>query len=386
MSFRERIDATTIEDLVAKGSLKWTTFPGAIGAWVAEMDFGIPSQVAEVLDEVNRRELTCYAPYPWRDELREVTARYQQQRYGWQVSADQVRLMPDVLSALAFMMHTWFTPGASIVVPTPCYMPFIDMPAAFGHKLVQVPMIRRDDGWSMDYEKIGQEMSGGNSLLVLCNPHNPIGKVYTRAELETLCDVVQDAGGWVFSDEIHAPITYSGVTHIPYASISEQAAGHTLTAVAASKAFNIPGLKSAQIILTADKHIDFFRAHDHGVPYGPGTSGVVASTVAYRECADWLDQVLAYLESNRDRAIGLVNELLPEATVIAPEATYLMWLDLRAYGRHAYTRVLKAGVACNDGATCGAGFDGFLRFNFAMPQPILDEAFGRIASALTGRD
>lgn len=297
--FAERIDALTIDDLTAAGSLKWTTYPNAIGAWIAEMDFGIAPEIAEVLEQLLKRQQTGYAPMAWRTELKKATSEFVAARYGWQVGWPQIHWLPDVLTGLAIVMTHWLPAGSRIIVPTPCYMPFVDMPGTFGHQRVEVPMLRGDADWTMDLDALDREFAAGARLLVLCNPHNPIGKAFDRAELEAICEVVERHGGLVFSDEIHAPLSYPGVQHVPYASINDTAAAHTVTAMSASKSFNLAGLKCAQLILTNPEHQRFYTTQGHGLPYESTPMGMIANITAFREGGPWLAEVLDYLDGNR---------------------------------------------------------------------------------------
>ena len=379
--FADRIDALTTADLVAAGSLKWTTYPNAIGAWVAEMDFGLAPEVSAAMADIIGRQLTGYAPMPMRSEIREATAEFLASRYGWEVNTGRVHQLPDVLTGFAAIMTHWLPKGSKIIVPTPCYMPFTDMPAAFGHELVELPMLADEAGWHVDLDGLDREFAAGARLLVLCNPHNPIGKVYSPAELTEICEVVDRHGGLVFSDEIHAPLTFSGVQHQPYAALNETAAAHTVTAMSASKSFNLAGLKCAQLVLTNRDHQHHFANAGHGLPYESTPIGMAANIAAFRHGGPWLAETLDYLEGNRDLLVELVGELLPGVQVRVPDATFLAWLDVCELGlADPHRKFLDAGVALTDGAQCGQAGRGAVRFNFALPRPLLREAVERMAS------
>ena len=381
--FAERIDALTVDELVAAGSLKWTTYPHAIGAWIAEMDFGIVPQITEQLGELVVRQQTGYAPMALRTDLKQATAEFVAGRYGWQLDWQRVHWLPDVLTGLAIVMTHWLPAGSRIIVPTPCYMPFVDMPAAFGHQRVEVPMVRGESDWTMDLDALDREFAAGAKLLVLCNPHNPIGKVFDRGELEAICEIVDRHGGLVFSDEIHAPLSYPGVRHIPYASINDAAAAHTVTAMSASKSFNLAGLKCAQLILTNAAHQRFFSSQGHGLPYESSPLGMVANITAFRRGTPWLAETLDYLDDNRRLLTGMLAELMPAVGYIEPEASFLGWLDCRGLGlANPRRHFLDAGVALTDGAECGDIGRQHVRFNFALPRPILQQAIEKMAASL----
>ena len=249
-------DAITEESLVAKGGRKWSSFPGSIGAFIAEMDFGVAPAVRQALQTVDERDLYGYAPADAVADLRTATSSFCSERYGWRIPVGRIEPASDVLAAFLGVL-THLTPADTpIVLPTPAYMPFFDVARVTGRELIEVPMLRSETGWSLDLDAIAAALTPG-ATFVLCNPHNPIGKVYTEAELIALADVIEAAGARVFSDEIHAPVIYAPARHMPYATLTEATAAHTATATAASKAFNIPGLKCAQLILTspADREI-----------------------------------------------------------------------------------------------------------------------------------
>jgi cystathionine beta-lyase len=377
-------DAITQESLVAKGGRKWSAFPGSIGAFIAEMDFGVAPAVRRSLQVIDDRDLYGYAPADLTAELRAATSGFCADRYGWQIPVEHIEPASDVLAAFLGVL-THLTPADTpIVLPTPAYMPFFDVARVTGRRLIEVPMLRSETGWSLDLDAIAAALTPG-ATLVLCNPHNPIGKVYTEDELLALAEVVEAEEARVFSDEIHAPVVYDPAKHIPYATLTEATAAHTTTATAASKAFNIPGLKCAQLILTSPSDRETWKQKGQFVSGAASNPGILATTAAYTRSLDWLDEVNGYLKGSRDLFTDLVTSLLPNAAYIQPEGTYLAWLDLRGYGLEsglAETINSRAGVAVTEGRLCGEVGAGHIRFNFALPRPLLTEAVERIARIL----
>lgn len=378
------LDSITEESLIAKGGRKWSSFPGSLGAFIAEMDFGVAPGVREALRDVDERDLYGYAPQAIISDLKSATSAFCSERYGWQFPAENVELASDVIASFLGIL-THLTPADTpIVLPTPAYMPFFDVAEVTGRELIEVPMIRSESGWSVDIAAVDAALVPG-STLVLCNPHNPIGKVYTESELLELAEVVERNDARVFSDEIHAPLVFEPARHIPYASLNETTASHTATATAASKAFNIPGLKCAQLILSSAEDRAIWAQKGKFVSGAASNPGILATTAAYTRSADWLDEITAYLKSNRELLSDLVATHLPNATYIAPEGTYLAWLDLRGYGlkselaEHFNT---QAHVAITEGRLCGEVGAGHIRLNFALPRPLLKEAVERIAAAI----
>ncbi len=384
----EEWDAVGVERLREIGSLKWTAFPDTIGAFVAESDFGVAPAISEALHTMVDDGLFGYLPERLSRELAQATADWQRDRYGWDVPAEWVHPIADVLTALR-MVITDFTPeGSKIVLPTPAYMPFLTIPPQLGREVVQVPMLEQDGRFVFDLDAIGAALDGAG-LFILCNPYNPLGRVFERDELLALAEVVGRHDVRVFSDEIHSPLVLAGAKHIPYASLTPEAARHTITATSASKAFNLPGLKAAELIFSnADD--DARWATDLAPRFGHGASnaGVIAGIAAFRDGAEWLDDVLDYLDGNRHRVGELIAELIPAMTYLAPEGTYIAWLDARDLGIEGSPAEFfreKAGVALTDGIACGEAGEGHLRMILATPRPILEDAVRRMAAALADR-
>jgi cystathionine beta-lyase len=380
-------DALTADRLRANGSLKWTAFPGTIGAWVAEMDFPLAAPIAAALHDAVDRGLLGYLPPALVTGMSEAYASFAADRYSWTVDPSRVRPVSDVMTALEHAVTVLSRPGSPVILPTPAYMPFVTRPGELNREVIQVPMLRDASGrYTYDLDGLDAAFRAGGHLLVLCNPHNPIGRVLEPDEMLAIAEVVDRHGGRVFADEIHAPLVYPGRRHVPYASLNETTAGHTLTATSASKAWNLPGLKCAQIVLSNDADAKVWHELGERVEEGASTPGVLANRVAYTEGRDWLDDTVGYLHGNVTR----LGELL-DGTGIgyrAPEGTYLTWLDFRGLDRPGTTAGLvdhfreQAGVVLVDGAECGRAGDGFVRFNAGMPRPILEEAVGRMLESL----
>ncbi|TQN43025.1 cystathionine beta-lyase [Blastococcus colisei] len=375
----------TEEFLRAAGSLKWTRYGPAIGAFVAEMDFGTAPEVTAALhDAVDRGRLGYLTPEAAADMAR-ACADWQLRRYGWEVPPDRITPLADVVAGLQVAIERFTPPGSAVVLPTPAYMPFLSVPGLLGRELIEVPMVERGGRASYDLEGIARAFAGGSRLLVHVNPHNPLGRVFTAEEQLALAEVVEDAGARVFSDEIHAPLVHAGAVHRPYASLSPVTAGHTVTATSASKAWNLPGLKAAQLILGNAEDAALWERVGFLYAHGASTPGVLASTEAYDAGGVWLDGVLAYLDGNRRHLGGLLAEHLPGVHWTPPEGTYLAWLDCRELDLPTSAGEFfleRAGVALVDGPECGAPGAGHVRLNFATPRPVLTAIVERMADAV----
>lgn len=381
-------DALTTADLDVSTSRKWSLHPGTIGAWVAEMDFGTAPAVTEALHRsVDAGAFGYLSPATARG-MAEATADWMEVEFGWNVDPGRVHHVSDVMAALGVAITEYSPAGSAVIVPTPAYMPFLTYPPTLGRAVVEVPGLVEGGRWRHDLDAIDRAFADGAGTLVLCNPQNPTGTVLDRDELEAIAEVVERHGGRVFADEIHAPVRFGGRPHIPYASISEAAARHTITGTSASKAWNVPGLKAAQLIVSNDADQEHYARFGFAVQHGAATPGVIAATAAYREGREWLVDVVEYLDGNRRLLADLVAEHLPGAVFTAPDATYLAWIDCRGLGiagsPAAFFRE-HAGVTLTDGALCGAGSEGFVRLVFAMPRPLLREAIAAMGAAVRDR-
>ncbi|MCW4457682.1 MalY/PatB family protein [Microbacterium sp. MPKO10] len=382
MTFAERIDKLTIDDLRATGATKWIAPDIEIGAFIAEMDFGVAPVVQSALRTAIDAEVYGYLPESMLRDLQSVTASALETR-GYSVAADDVIAVPDVLRALELTITRLTGPTAKVIVPTPSYMPFLFVPPRIGREVIEVPMINDAGTWRFDLDALRAAFADGGEILLLCQPFNPLGRVFTREELAAVSAVVDEAGGLVFADEIWAPLVLPGATHVSYATVSDAAAHHTVTATSAAKGWNLPGLKCAQLIVEDERLRESFGDADW-ISHGASTMGAAATIAAYTEGSDWLANVVDYLDGNRTELLRLVDEHLPGVTVTRPEGTYVGWLDFTGVGIENPGAFFaeNAGVGVTDGRSCGLAGVGSARFIFATPRPVMREAFTRMGRAL----
>jgi len=388
VSFTQTLDAISLDDLRASGATKWSAKDGTIGAFVAEMDFGIAPPITAALHAAVDEGAFGYLPVGLTEELRATTATMLQTRYGWDAAPGDVWPVPDVIKALELAITHHSAPGSKVIVPTPAYMPFLLIPPFHQRDVIQLPMI--DDGghYRFDLDALDRAFADGGNLLIMCNPHNPTGRVFTAEELAAVGAVVDRHQGRVFADEIWAPLVFNGGRYTPYAAVNATTAGHTITAISASKAWNLPGLKCAQVITSNDADRDLWQKIGFFAGHGTSNLGVTANIAAYRDGFDWLGDVLAYLERNASAMSALVAEHLPGVRFVAPEGSYIGWLDFRDSSVPVNPAALfkaEAGVHLTDGASCGAGYEGFARVILATPLPILTVIVERIAGVMRGR-
>jgi cysteine-S-conjugate beta-lyase len=387
---RHAIDVTTTAMLRARGSAKWTAAgPDGYGAGVAEMDFGAAPPVLDALAGLSADANFGYLPRWLADDLGLACAEFAMRRYGWVIEPGLIHPVPDVMKALEIAIAHFSRPGSPVILPTPAYMPFLSVPSSLGRDLIQVRMLEQESGFfTLDLDAIDDAFRAGGHLLIFCNPCNPVGRVYSLDEITQLADVVDRHGGRVFADEIHAPLVYPGSRHLSYAATSETAAAHTITAMSASKAWNLPGLKCGVVILSSAADQDRWGRLPHLAVRGASTPGVAASIAAFRHGEPWLSEVVPYLDDSRALLAGLLTRYLPRVRYRPPDGTYLAWLDCAAMDLPDSAGALvtdRAKVTVVDGPAFGPGGAGAFRLNFATPQPVLVEMIERIAAALTGK-
>ncbi len=382
------LDQITVAALRQRGGLNWSLFPDAIGSMVAEMDFGCAPAIQRALHVAVDEQRFGYLPPLLVAEMAGACAGWLSASFGWEVNSPDIRPVGDVIAALETTIEHFSPVGTPIAVPTPAYKIFLEVVPRLGRKVIELPMVLVGQRWEFDLDGLDRAFADGAGLLLLCSPYNPLGRVFTREELLAVSEIVDRHGARVFADEIHCPLVLPGARHTPYATVSAAAAQHSITALSASKAWNLAGLKCAQVILTNDA--DRATWAGLGISPGIGTSnfGLVANAAAFRSCQDWLDDVLGYVDRNRRRLGELVAEQLPGVVYRPPEGTFLAWLDCTALdlgdlpGRFFHE---QAGVVTTEGLDCGQAGRGCVRLNLATPQPILVEIVERMARALARR-
>ncbi len=380
-------DFDTCPDRRGTNSEKWDKYPaGVLPLWVADMDFTAPEPVQRALRERVAQGVFGYAHES--AELREVIVARMAEHYGWRITADDILFLPGVIRGFNLACHTIAEPGGEVLVQTPIYPPVLTAPRHADLIRRDVPLCRDTTGvYHIDWDAFEAAISERTRLFILCNPHNPVGRVFTRDELIRLADICLRHNLVICSDEIHCDLIYAGHQHVPIASLDPASARHTITLMAPSKTFNIAGLDCSFAIIQDEDLRRRYRHAQRGLVSGINVFGWTAALAAYRDGQAWLTQVLAYLQANRDFVIDFVQNKLPGITVSPLEGTYLAWLDCRATNiEKPYDFFLQeARVALNDGATFGAGGKGFVRLNFGCSRSVLIEALERMKTAYLKR-
>jgi len=382
-------DFDRVIDRRRTNSNKWRKYPAdVLPLWVADMDFPSPEPVVRAMRE--RVDHGVYG-YGFEDaEFAEVFVERVQKRYGWTVSPEAVVLVPGVIPGFNVACRALTSPGDGLLMQVPVYPPILRSPG--NHELTRDEALlgrQRDGRYVADLHAFRAAIHGRTRAFLLCNPHNPVGRVFTHEELAGMAAICLERGLPIIADEIHCDLLYAGQQHVPMASLGPEVAARTITLMAPSKTFNLAGLKiSVAVIPNASLRDRFLAARGDFVQAQVNIMGYAAALAAYRDGQEWLQQLMRYLEANRDYLVEYVRKHLPGVTMVAPEGTYLAWLDCRNAGAAAadpFTFFLeRAKVAFNDGALFGPGGQGFVRLNFGTPRSLLTEGLERMRRALVG--
>jgi cystathionine beta-lyase len=382
------LEELDIRRLRQRRSEKWHTYPDdVLPAWVAEMDFPIAAPIQAELRRFVELADVGYPIAPKETGLPEVFSARMSERFDWTPDPARVEILSEVVQGMYLSLEAYAEVGEGAVVQTPIYPPFLHAVRETGRKLVDNPLVPHGDRLEIDFDGLEESLEATTRVFMLCNPHNPSGRVWARAELERLGELALRHDLIVVSDEIHADLVFDGRRHIPFASLSPELAARTVTLTSPSKAFNIPGLRCAIAHFgTAELQSRFSDAHPRHIRGGIGLLGLYASMAAWRWGQPWLEEVVPYLESNRAFARERLAERIPEIRFFPPEATYLAWMDCRALpieGSPAGHFLREGRVAISDGRAFGVGWDRFARLNLATSRPILAEVIERMAKALS---
>ncbi len=377
----------TIPDRRASESVKWNAYPpDVLPLWVADMDFPAPPQVLEALRERLTHGVLGYPTEP--PGAREAVIGWLERRYEWRVAPESLVFIPGVVTGVNLALQVFTRPGDGVVVQTPVYRPILEAAGRNGRLRQEAPLHRDPTGrYRVDGATFEAAFTPETRAFVLCNPHNPVGRVFRREELERMAEACLRHEALIVSDEIHGDLLFAGERHIPIASLSPEVAARTVTLLAPSKTFNLAGLKASVAIIPDKGMRERFAAGFPGVVGKVNLLGMLALETAYRSGDAWLDEVLAYLQANRDFLIGYTQKYLPGIRVYPPEGTFLAWLDCHKCGIQGNPSrffLEQARVALNDGEWFGPGGEGFVRLNFATSRAVLHEALERMRAALEG--
>ncbi|MGY4843368.1 MalY/PatB family protein [Kocuria sp. MNB10] len=379
---------TTADDMPAlrrRTSAKWRTYPrDVLPMFVAEMDFPTPPAIKAALQNAIENSDTGYAT-PTDRGAAEAFADFAAQRWGWRPDPARITYTTDVSVVIVESLRRLMAPGDGVIITPPVYPPFFDLVVEAGGRVVEVPLLDDAASYRLDLPGIDAALRAGACGVLLRNPHNPVGLVHSREELERLSEIVAEHDGFVVSDEIHAPLTHHGTKFTPYLSVSDAAREHGVAAESGSKAFNLAGLKTAMFVVDSEPMTRWLDQLPDEVSYRTGSFGLLATREGFRDSLDWLDETITVIQDNTELLEREVAEKLPGVVVRRGRATYLAWLDMRALGwgdDPAAYALEHTEVALSNGPRFGDAGKGFARINLACAPETIVEAVDRLSRAV----
>lgn len=380
------INFNQVIDRSNTNSIKWDHENQEIlPMWVADMDFRAPQPVIDALTE--RVQHGIYGYSEPNQAYFDAIINWQEKRNDWKIQQDWIAFSPGVVPAVNMIIRTFANPGEKVLVQTPVYYPFFAAIANNGCQMETNPMIFEDGKYHMDFEDLERKTADPNlHILILCSPHNPVGRVWTKEEMTRLGEICLKNEVLVISDEIHSDLILLGNKHTPFASISEAFAMNSITCMAPSKTFNLAGLQTSFLMIPNEKLRSRYLHTVEATSLMTNTFGITALTAAYTKGEAWLEKLLAYLESNLAFLNDFVEKNMPEIKVIQPEGMYLVWMDFRALGLPKddleELMLKEAKIWLDEGYIFGTEGEGFERINIACPRSTLEEGLNRILSAV----
>ena len=373
-------------------SVKHDGYAASFGAadvlplWVADMDFAAPEVVTKALAQRAEHPVYGYTFYP--ESMYDALIDWLKKRHGWIVQRDWIVMAPGVVTSLFATVTAFAEEGEGVIVQPPVYSPFFSAVTTNQRRLIENPLLFNDGRYQIDFEQLEHCAAEGAKLLLLCSPHNPVGRVWSKAELIQLLDIAHRYHLTILSDEIHADLVYPGEQHTTLAMLANHHGNDKIiTAVAPSKTFNIPGLGlSALIVPNPEQRVRLQKVFDSLHLSNTNPFSIAAFEAAYRGGEAWLDELLIYLRNNRDFVSDYLMKNIPAIRLIQPQGTYLLWLDCGGLAMSDLQLgdffVRQAKVGLNPGESFGQGGSGFMRLNIASPRHVIAEALNRIKSAL----
>lgn len=356
--------------------------------WVADMDFKTPPFIMEAIHQRCENGILGYTVCP--QSYYQAIIRWVKERYNFEVEQKYITFIPGIVPGIAMALHCFTKPGDKVLIQPPVYHPFRIVTRESGRTVVNNPLRINSEGiYEMDFDNLRQQIAGC-SVMILCNPHNPGGRVWTSEELSTVADICHENNVLVISDEIHADLTFSPHQHIPFAMVSERARMNSITFMSPSKAFNMPGMSSSHSIIFNDELREKFNQFLEGNEFNNcHVFSYVTVEAAYSNGTEWLDQVKDYIQKNMDFVEEYLQQNMPRIKTMRPQASYLVFLDCRDLNMGSQKElenffVDKAHLALNSGTIFGQEGEGFMRLNVATPRSILEKAMEQLQKAYEG--
>ena len=357
-----------------------------IPMWVADMDFNTPDFIVASVEKRMEHEIYGYSFRP--AEYYQSMISWIKTRHNWIIEREWISFSPGIVPALNFCTLAYTQPGDNIIVQPPVYFPFFSAAESHGRNLVYNRLKESDGKWTMDFESLIAGIDSKTKMIIISNPHNPVGRVWTPEELTNLADICLKNNIIIISDEVHCDLILPGFIHTPLASLSEKISENTITLIAPSKTFNLAGLSTSSVIIQNPALRKSFNRVVDNLHVGSGNIfGTIASIAAYSNGHNWLDALLDYIDNNIEFVKDYCGKMIPEIIPVQPEATYMIWLDCRKFGMSGKELqnffVTRAGVGMNEGSTFGPGGEGFMRMNLGTTHQIVTKAMEQIEKAVS---
>lgn len=362
--------------------------PDLIAAWVADMDFATPSFIIDALKKRLEHPIFGYTAEP--ADYRPAIIDWERNLHGWEIDPEWLSYIPGIVKGIGMVLNVFTKPGDDVVIMPPVYHPFRLVPEGNGRKVVNIPMIEDENHrYHVDYAAF-EKLDTKGGVLIFSNPHNPSGRMWSKEELQKVAEISRKKNLLVISDEIHADMSLWGNKHIPFATVSDDAAQNSITFCAPSKTFNIPGIVSSfSVVPNKEIRERFYGWMEASEFNAPPMMSPIATIAAYRKGDEWRKEMLAYIEDNIRFVEDYCEKNIPGVRALRPEASFLVWLDCRELGL-SHDELIdlfvnKARVALNDGAMFGKEGDGLMRLNVASPRSVMEEVMNRIKEAVVGK-
>ena len=355
-----------------------------IPLWIADMDFKTAQPIIDALTARAQEGIWGYTSRP--AHYFEAIRGWQKRRNNWEIDPELMSFSLGVVQSISAMVRLFTPEGGSVLIQPPVYSEFYDMTEASGRKVVENHFVERDGKWEMDWADFEAKLEQSD-LFLLCNPHNPLGIVWTPEELRRMAELCMKHHVVMFSDEIHSDLIFYGKKHTPTATLSLEIARYVVTGISGTKTFNLAGLQASTVVFPNRHMKEVFDQYWMRMDIHRNNAfSLIAMEAAFNQGEEWLEQLLPYLSANFDYVVDYCAKHIPKIKTYAPDATYLMWLDCRGLGldNEALRKFMieKAGLGLNEGWTFSRSLDGFMRLNAACPRSVLERAMAQLEQAV----
>ncbi|MGJ0846896.1 MalY/PatB family protein [Tissierella praeacuta] len=382
---KQKYNFNEIIDRKLSNSIKWWESKDILPMWIADMDFKVADEILDAMKKTIDHGIIGYDDKP--DSFYESIINWVKDRYNWEIKKEWLVFTPGVVPGLGISIKSFSKEGDKVIIQPPVYPPFYRVIENNNRRVVENSLIYKDNKYIMNIDDLEKNIDKDVKMAMICSPHNPVGRVWKKEELEVFGNLCLKNNIIMISDEIHCDLTFSNYKHIPLASISDEFANNTITFMAPSKTFNIAGLFASVAIIPNEKLRKLYNdtIENMEITHTNGFS-IIGFEAAYKYGKNWLSQAIRYIEDNADFAVDYINKNIPEIKTYKPEGTFLMWLDFKSLGKTSEEinelLINKGKVQLNNGATFGTAGEGFFRLNIGCPREVLKEGLDRIKKAI----